>query len=348
MTMKWNKKNDILALMVGHGMQLNGVWDTGCVYGKYNEAALMLKIVKCAVNILRRCGVRTITDADKNNNRNMKSSVAWANKVGVKRYISVHCDYSEATAGVAPLYRTSAGMEMAKKIAKYVSKHMGMKYKGVFRRTDLYELNATDMPATIFETGAIKADLKYLKKYKKYGRALAKGILEYIGVPYISKKAYKLAKTADKLAYEGCPDKARYPQGKPTDDYKKALNDVYPKRKSWSAAPRKGASCDVFVGTVVRESGVDKNFPRALSSQMKYLDKSKKFTLIKNATYKTLRDGDIIIYKKKGSNGGHICMFVEDKIKHASYQKWYGRTTNNEKTIMSKSGKSWVRVYRVL
>ena len=52
--MTWNKKTDSLFLAVGHGTQLNGVWDSGCAYGQYTEAALMLPIVKAAVKLLRK------------------------------------------------------------------------------------------------------------------------------------------------------------------------------------------------------------------------------------------------------------------------------------------------------
>ena len=185
--MKWNKKTDILALMVGHGTQLNGVWDCGCVYGDYTEADLMLKIVKVATKMLRKNGVRVLTDADKNNNRNMKSSVAWANSKKAKLYIDVHCDYKYGKIkGVHPIYYTESGKKMAVAIGKSVAKTMGMKYAGATKSTSLYVLKATDMPSMLLETGQIKSDLKYLKQYKKYGRALAKAICNYIGVPYAS------------------------------------------------------------------------------------------------------------------------------------------------------------------
>lgn len=185
--MNW-KKTDILALQVGHGRSLDGSWDSGCVYGDYTEAALMLKIVKVAVKWLRKSGVKVITDADDANNRNMKASVAWANSKGARLYMSVHCDYKGAPAGVYPLYRSEAGKKMAEAIGKSVASTMKMKFRGAAKRTDLYELNATKMTAVIFETGAIKADLKKLKDYKAYGKALAKAICKYIGVAlYVSR-----------------------------------------------------------------------------------------------------------------------------------------------------------------
>lgn len=185
--MNW-KKSDVLALMVGHGRSLDGSWDSGCVYGDYTEAALMLRIVKVAVKWLRKSGVKVITDADDANNRNMKASVAWANSKGARLYMSVHCDYKNAPAGVYPLYRSEAGKKMAEAIGKSVASSMKMKFRGAAKRTDLYELNATKMTAVIFETGAIKADLKKLKDYKAYGKALAKAICKYIGVAlYVSR-----------------------------------------------------------------------------------------------------------------------------------------------------------------
>lgn len=183
--MSWNLKNDVFALMCGHGKSLDGSWDSGCVYGKYTEAALCQNITKEAVRWLRKMGVRVISDSDSKNNKNMTACVTWANEEHAKYYMSVHCDYSGASKGVYPLYVSRYGKKMAKAVGKAVAKDMGMKYKGVCRRTDLYELNATDMTAVIFETGAIKADLAKLKDYKKYGKALAKAICKYINVPFV-------------------------------------------------------------------------------------------------------------------------------------------------------------------
>lgn len=185
--MNW-KKTDVLALIVGHGRSLDGTWDSGCVYGDNTEAALMLRIVKVAVKWLRKSGVKVITDSDDANNRNMKASVAWANSKGARLYISVHCDYSKAPKGVAPLYKSEAGKTMATTIGKSIAKDMKMTWRGAFKRNDLYELNATKMTAIILETGSIKADLKKLKDYKKFGKALAKAICKYIGVAlYVSR-----------------------------------------------------------------------------------------------------------------------------------------------------------------
>lgn len=162
--------------------------------------------------------------------------------------------------------------------------------------------------------------------------------------PKASANGKKIAKMATKLAYGSKTALGKYPNGKPDPDYKSALNKVYPNRDNWGKAPKKGASCDVFVGTTVRAAGIDSKFPRGLASQVKYLEKSKKFERVKNPTVKNVVDGDIIQYAKDG--GGHTCIVVGGKIKEASYQHWYGITTNSLKSRLSTSGKRWLRVYR--
>lgn len=199
--MTWNKKKDIFALMTGHGKSLDGSWDPGCTYNGYTEAALMQKITKVAVGYLRESGIKVISDSDNNNNKNMVACVEWANREGAKYYMSVHCDYSGASAGVFPLYVSSTGKTMASKIGKAVAKSMKMDYKGAGKRTDLYELNATNMTAIIFETGAIKADLGNLKSHKRYGKALAKAICNFLGVTFVDKEAKKSGITLPSRGY---------------------------------------------------------------------------------------------------------------------------------------------------
>lgn len=195
-----------IAVQCGHGVSLDGSWDSGCAYksgGKqYTEAALMLPITKAAVKYLRASGVKVITDADHGNNKNMIEDVRWANRVGAALYVSIHCDYSGAPKGVMPLYVSGSGKKLAKALNNAVKKDVGMKSRGVQRRTDLWELNGTDMTACILETGSIKGDLATLKgKPDTYGKAIAKGICAYLGVAFKEcskpkpKDTYRVRKT---------------------------------------------------------------------------------------------------------------------------------------------------------
>ena len=188
-----------VALMCGHGRCTDGSWDCGTAYGGYNEAALMLPITKAAVKYLRSYGVDVISDADSNNNRNMIADVYWSNKWGADAYISVHCDYFRSPSGVMPLFVSKKGKELATCLNNAVKSGVGMRSRGVVRRTDLYELNQTEAVACILETGSILADIQILKKKPDtYGKAIAKGICDYLGVNINKVVKVKSAKTEPK------------------------------------------------------------------------------------------------------------------------------------------------------
>ena len=172
-----------VALQCGHGRSVDGSWDSGCAYAGYTEASLMLPITKSAVKYLRSYGVTVISDSDKNNNKNMIADVRWANSEKCDIYVSVHCDYSKAPSGVMPLYVSAKGKKLATALNNAVKKGMGMRSRGVVRRSDLWELNGTEAVACILETGSIRADLSILKhKTDAYGKCIAKGICDYLGV----------------------------------------------------------------------------------------------------------------------------------------------------------------------
>lgn len=64
-----------ISVQCGHGVSLDGSWDSGCVYKGHTEAGLMLKITRAAVKYLRAAGVKVISDADHGNNKNMIEDV---------------------------------------------------------------------------------------------------------------------------------------------------------------------------------------------------------------------------------------------------------------------------------
>lgn len=144
----------------------------------------MLPITKAAVKYLRASGVTVISDADTNNNKNMIADVKWANKEKVDIYVSLHCDWYKAPTGTLPLYVSAGGKKLATTINNAVMSGMGMKTRGVTKRSDLYELNYTDSYATIFECGSLKADIKKLKDSDKYGKCIAQGICNYLGIAF--------------------------------------------------------------------------------------------------------------------------------------------------------------------
>lgn len=171
-----------IALMCGHGRSTDGTWDSGTAYAGKTEAALMLPITKAAVKYLRSYGVEVISDADTNNDKNMIADVRWANKEKVVLYVSVHCDYYKAPSGVMPLYVSAKGKVLATALNDAIKNGLPIRSRGVVKRSDLYELNQTDAVACILETGSIKADINKLKESDKYGKCIAQGICNYLGI----------------------------------------------------------------------------------------------------------------------------------------------------------------------
>lgn len=155
----------------------------------------------------------------------------------------------------------------------------------------------------------------------------------------------KIGEMANKLAYKGNPASAKWKGGHPTKAYKEAIQKYHSYHRKSSASIH-GASCDVFVCTCVRASGVDPNYPQGLWKQEKYLRTSKKFRLVTDGS---LQNGDIIIYQKKTTKrSGHTCIYYDGMIKEANAKQYYGRTVDAVKTRLSMDGKKWVRVYRAV
>lgn len=189
--------NKLVGIYCGHGKSTDGSWDPGTTYGNESEAALMLPITKAVAKCLKASGIDVDTDANNRNNINMVKQVARANEKKVDIFVSIHCDYYKAPTGTMPLYVSAEGKKLATAINKAVMTEMALKTRGVAKRTDLYELTGTNMPACIFETGSIRADLSDLKKADVYGRAIARGICNYLKVSF-NEGAFKI-KTKGKL-----------------------------------------------------------------------------------------------------------------------------------------------------
>ena len=153
------------------------------------------------------------------------------------------------------------------------------------------------------------------------------------------------------LAYPDAPDEAKYHGGKPTKAYGEALKRAYPNRSGWGQPSKDGASCDVFVGTCIVDSGVDKGFPRGYRDQKTRLASRTELyecvisTTSRDVKESELKDGDICTWEKS-SGTVHIWIYAGGKARQASHDKWYPRTTpvgNNLKI----SGKKVIRVYRI-
>lgn len=170
----------------GHGIQTDGTPDCGCTYGNYTEADLMGPITQAFVARVRALGLSCDSDADTGNDRNITFCVRDANNAEASVYVSMHCDYDKAPSGTYPIvYPDSAeGIRLAQCLDNAVRARINIGTRGILQRAD-YEVSKTNMPACIFETGSISADLAILRDQGlAYGDAAGYGIADYFGIAY--------------------------------------------------------------------------------------------------------------------------------------------------------------------
>ena len=160
-----------------------------------------------------------------------------------------------------------------------------------------------------------------------------------------------IALKAVQLAYPDAPSEAKYHGGKPTAAYAEALKRAYPNRSGWGKPSKDGASCDVFVGTCLVDSGVDKGFPRGYRDQKNRLaSRADLYECVVSTTSRDiqeseLKEGDICTWEKS-SGTVHIWIYAGGKARQASHDKWYPRTTSAGNNLKI-SGKKVIRIYRI-
>ena len=169
----------------GHGTNEKGYWDPGTTYNGMQEAKLMLPITEDFVAYMRKSGVYVYTDADGGNKLNRNKCIRKANKKKISAYISIHCDYQYAPSGTMPLYNSREDKKLAKALNKGVHRTVKIKNRGLCKRPELQELYKTKAVSCTFETGSIGKDYKiFKKKHKAYGKGLAMGLCNYLGVEF--------------------------------------------------------------------------------------------------------------------------------------------------------------------
>ena len=131
----------------------------------------------------RKAGIYVYTDADNGNNMNRDKCIAAANKHDLSAYVSIHCDWEKADPGTLPLYLSKEDMKLAEALNRSVLRNIDIVTRGLERRTDLLELSRTKAVSCTFETGCISKDYVILQtQYKEYGKALAEGLCDYLGI----------------------------------------------------------------------------------------------------------------------------------------------------------------------
>lgn len=175
----------------GHGISTDGSHDVGCTWNGYTEENLVGPIAKSMVACLRKNGLTVSSDVDTGNDRNCTYTIRDANACGAGLYTSIHCDWDQAPSGTYPIVYpdSSQGIRLAQCLDNAVRARIAIGTRGILQRADM-EVADTTMPAVIFETGGIKADIGILTgQAEAYGVALACGIMDYLGHAYGSVQA---------------------------------------------------------------------------------------------------------------------------------------------------------------
>lgn len=172
-----------LYLAVGHGIEPNGVYDPGAVAADgTQEHTLATAVCTSAAAALNRSGLNFVweSNAGAGHDPDFIGSTSLANQAQVRVGVEVHFDANNAPRGGFGLYVSDDGSRLCDCVMSYWS---GSRRSNM-RRTDLYFLNVTKMPAIIWECDRTMAqpDLVMLVNM---GEAIAHGICDFLGHPFV-------------------------------------------------------------------------------------------------------------------------------------------------------------------
>lgn len=165
--------------------------------------------------------------------------------------------------------------------------------------------------------------------------------------PEITEGGKRIAAEAEDLAWPYGTEESLilYDGGEATEAFKEALETAYPDRSRWGRMPRRGASCDVFVGTVIRACGYDEEFPRGLDEVEDHIKGHASLweTYDNPSSPLPLLAGDVIFRRQEvdGELYGHILIYLGDgMIAQAQYGQAgrYGHICPGEGDFLMATG----------
>ena len=181
--MQHNDKLDVY-LAVGHGVEPSGVYDPGAIGTDGRQEHMeAFQVCTYALAGMRRSGLTVVSETAQgaSHDPDYRGSAVRANQLNPRVAIEVHFDFSGGVDGFSGLYVSSAGQALAEHIgAAFAARHLPR--KADVRRTDLFFLNATTMPALIPE---IRRVHDYPDPQNEaQGEALAEGTCAFLGQAY--------------------------------------------------------------------------------------------------------------------------------------------------------------------
>jgi N-acetylmuramoyl-L-alanine amidase len=178
--MQQNGKLDVF-LAVGHGVELDGVFDPGAIgTDGRQEHAEAFQVCTYALAAMRRSGLSVVSETAQgaSHDPDFHGSAKRANELRPRVAIEVHFDSSQGVDGFSGLYFSADGQALAGHIGA-AFKARGLPRAADVRRPGLFFLNSTDMPALIPEIRRVH-DWPDAQN-RAQGEALAEGTCAFLG-----------------------------------------------------------------------------------------------------------------------------------------------------------------------
>lgn len=187
-------KGKIIALDAGHGGE-----DSGAVSptGK-KECDFARKVASSLEKLLEGLGAKVVSVYHENTDISLKKRAEIANKAEADILISIHFNSAsdKKAAGCEVLYYGTdisfsvMGKKLAEILCKEISSSLGVRCRGAKKRSDLYLLKHTKMPAVIVEplflsNPAEEQLLEDMTSISRISSAIARGILKFYGKLYL-------------------------------------------------------------------------------------------------------------------------------------------------------------------
>lgn len=179
-------------LSAGHGGT-----DPGAVANGLYEKTINLNVLLACKNELERHGITVVCSRTKDENDPVTLEVKEANASKADIAVSFHINAGGGDGFEAYYYESSKeGRKLAECCEKHVKK-LGQNSRGIKSGNHLHFIKKTSMTSVLLESFFIdnKTDKNIgdtLAEQTAFGKAYAKAILEYLGVPYKDIKTYRV------------------------------------------------------------------------------------------------------------------------------------------------------------
>ena len=167
----------------GHGLRPDGTIDPGATAGSETEQNSVSVVRAAMVDYLRPYPVSLMDE--RTTDPNYQGSPERANDWGADYFIAIHRDWVKGLQGIFGFWVSDSGMALADDLYA-ACKRAGLRMEPTWHqyRDNLRVLNATAMPATLFEIGRVGGtDFDDQGEREAVGRALAEGLLNHLGIP---------------------------------------------------------------------------------------------------------------------------------------------------------------------